>query len=205
MAMLQIFTPLFTGHELKECVGVAEGEDGTVDKVYETVNFIFVRLFVLREYLEKELLMSDLSPTVPYEFDRAIDDWVFMCFFVGEKFVSFQCYYYHFNVIPIISISMLFLSFQCYYYHFNVIPIISISMLFLSFQCYYYHFNVIPIISISMLFLSFQCYYYHFNVITIISMLFLSFQCYYYHFNAIAMAVTKRYRRFNAIVSQLRV
>jgi len=47
--------------------------------------FIFLRLSVLREYLEK-----DLAPNrqLCYKFDleRAIDDWVFMCFFVGNDF-----------------------------------------------------------------------------------------------------------------------
>ncbi|KAG0726229.1 5'-3' exoribonuclease 2 [Chionoecetes opilio] len=70
------------GHELKECVGVAEGNDGEAEKVFEETRFIFVRLNVLREYLERELQMPNLP--FKYDFDRAIDDWVFMCFFVGE-------------------------------------------------------------------------------------------------------------------------
>lgn len=70
---------------MKECVGVPEGSSGEAEKVYEETRYIFVRLNVLREYLEKELAM----PGVPfkYDFDRAIDDWVFMCFFVGEYFI----------------------------------------------------------------------------------------------------------------------
>ncbi|XP_045585017.2 5'-3' exoribonuclease 2 homolog isoform X1 [Procambarus clarkii] len=73
------------GHEVKECVGVAEGSSGEADKVFEETRFIFVRLNVLREYLEKELAM----PGIPfkYDFDRAIDDWVMMCFFVGNDFL----------------------------------------------------------------------------------------------------------------------
>lgn len=76
-----IFLPS-SGHELKECVGVAEGTDGEAEKVFEETRYIFVRLNVLREYLERELQMPNLP--FKYDFDRAIDDWVFMCFFVGK-------------------------------------------------------------------------------------------------------------------------
>nr|CAH7748108.1 unnamed protein product [Callosobruchus chinensis] len=48
-------------------------------------DFIFVRLNVLKEYLEKELFMANLP--FKYEFERALDDWVFMCFFVGNDFL----------------------------------------------------------------------------------------------------------------------
>lgn len=79
---------LFAGHEMKECVGLAA--DGSADNP-ETIGFsaeqefIFVRLNVLREYLERELEMPGLP--FKYEFERALDDWVFMCFFVGNDFL----------------------------------------------------------------------------------------------------------------------
>nr|XP_053647006.1 5'-3' exoribonuclease 2 homolog [Cherax quadricarinatus] len=77
------------GHEVKECVGVAEGETGESEKVFEETRFIFVRLNVLREYLERELAMPGLP--FKYCFERAIDDWVFMCFFVEEENVLIYC------------------------------------------------------------------------------------------------------------------
>ncbi|XP_068619054.1 5'-3' exoribonuclease 2 homolog [Battus philenor] len=75
------------GHEMKECTGT--NPDASVvrsDPAFGAQdNFIFVRLNVLREYLEKELQMPNLP--FPYDFERALDDWVFMCFFVGNDFL----------------------------------------------------------------------------------------------------------------------
>ena len=64
-----------------DCLGVEGNEGGEPEKIYEEQKYIFVRLNVLREYLERELAMPGLP--FKYDFDRAIDDWVFMCFFVG--------------------------------------------------------------------------------------------------------------------------
>ncbi|KAJ2938546.1 hypothetical protein O0L34_g13043 [Tuta absoluta] len=75
------------GHEMKECTGTSE--DASLvrsDPAFGNQDaFIFVRLSVLREYLEKELQMPNLP--FPYDFERALDDWVFMCFFVGNDFL----------------------------------------------------------------------------------------------------------------------
>lgn len=75
------------GHEMKECTGT--NPDASVvrsDPAFGNQdNFIFVRLSVLREYLERELQMPNLP--FPYDFERALDDWVFMCFFVGNDFL----------------------------------------------------------------------------------------------------------------------
>jgi len=74
---------------MKDCIGVAKELCGTNDEVAPTfaaeVEFIFVRLNILREYLERELEMPNLP--FKYDFERAIDDWVFMCFFVGNDFL----------------------------------------------------------------------------------------------------------------------
>jgi 5'-3' exoribonuclease 2 len=77
------------GHELKDCQGLAKDEvsEYQADPLDRETNFIFIRLPVLREYLEVDL--SDGMSNLPFEFDleRAIDDWVFMCFFVGNDFL----------------------------------------------------------------------------------------------------------------------
>ena len=75
---------------MTDCQGAAkpiEGEDyvGEEQGFGEEVQFIFVRLSVLREYLRRDLEMPNLP--FPYDFERAIDDWVFMCFFVGNDFL----------------------------------------------------------------------------------------------------------------------
>ncbi|XP_045174947.2 5'-3' exoribonuclease 2-like isoform X2 [Mercenaria mercenaria] len=77
------------GHELKECQGIPKEKFGEFDEkapvFADETPFIFLRLNVLREYLERELQMNGLP--FPYDFERALDDWVFMCFFVGNDFL----------------------------------------------------------------------------------------------------------------------
>ncbi|CAL8090206.1 unnamed protein product [Orchesella dallaii] len=77
------------GHEMKDCLGLEKEVCGEHDEVAapsgSEVEFIFVRINVLREYLEKELQMPNLP--FKYDLERAVDDWVFMCFFVGNDFL----------------------------------------------------------------------------------------------------------------------
>ncbi|GFY63149.1 5'-3' exoribonuclease 2 [Trichonephila inaurata madagascariensis] len=77
------------GHDLKGCTGAAKEMQGEFDELTKPieidVEFIFIRLNVLREYLAKELTMDNLP--FPYDLERVIDDWVFMCFFVGNDFL----------------------------------------------------------------------------------------------------------------------
>jgi 5'-3' exoribonuclease 2 len=76
------------GHEARECTGQAKVKDGQHDEKDSAPPlkpFIWLHVSVLREYLQAELYVPDQ----PFRFDleRAIDDWVFMCFFVGNDFL----------------------------------------------------------------------------------------------------------------------
>ncbi|KAI4194810.1 MAG: hypothetical protein LQ350_007553 [Teloschistes chrysophthalmus] len=76
------------GHLAEACKGEAkqkDGEFGEKDKALSQKPFIWLHVSILREYLEAELHV----PQQPFRFDleRALDDWVFMCFFVGNDFL----------------------------------------------------------------------------------------------------------------------
>ena len=49
--------------------------------------FQFLHLAVLREYLDLEFSAQTYSPEMPYDFERIIDDWVFLGFCVGNDFI----------------------------------------------------------------------------------------------------------------------
>ncbi|XP_067999340.1 5'-3' exoribonuclease 2 isoform X1 [Melanerpes formicivorus] len=78
------------GHEVKDCQGLPREKQGKHDQFADTLpvseqEFIFIRLCILREYLERELTMASLP--FAFDFERSVDDWVFMCFFVGNDFL----------------------------------------------------------------------------------------------------------------------
>ena len=74
------------GHEMKDCTGLDVEYHTQADIQFgKETQFIFVRLNVLKEYLSRELDMPNLP--FPYDFERVLDDWVFMCFFVGNDFL----------------------------------------------------------------------------------------------------------------------
>ncbi|KAK9472457.1 5-3 exoribonuclease 2 [Dipodascopsis tothii] len=76
------------GHMAAVCTGEAKVKSGQYDEkgvVPDKKPFIWLHVNILREYLDAELKV----PRLPFKFDleRAIDDWVFMCFFVGNDFL----------------------------------------------------------------------------------------------------------------------
>ncbi|KAL8810500.1 MAG: hypothetical protein Q9200_002534 [Gallowayella weberi] len=76
------------GHMAEACKGEAKKKDGEFnekDSGLPQKPFIWLHVSILREYLEAELYV----PQQPFRFDleRALDDWVFMCFFVGNDFL----------------------------------------------------------------------------------------------------------------------
>lgn len=63
----------------------AEAQDALDKKNDLKKPFIWLHVDILREYLELDLHVPRLP--FPADFERAIDDWVFMCFFIGNDFL----------------------------------------------------------------------------------------------------------------------
>ncbi|RCN29866.1 phage uncharacterized protein [Ancylostoma caninum] len=86
------------GHELKECRGLENEEKGPehADPIAKEKNFIFLRIPVLREYLERDLTMENLP--FKYDFERVIDDWVISSLFLLSLFVVKSKYKDYFKV-----------------------------------------------------------------------------------------------------------
>lgn len=76
------------GHRASECSGKpklkADPHDTKILPPALKKPFIFLDVSILREYLEIDLYMP---PPFPYNFERAIDDWVLLIFFVGNDFL----------------------------------------------------------------------------------------------------------------------
>ncbi|CAG8672280.1 5203_t:CDS:10, partial [Ambispora leptoticha] len=77
-----------TGHQATQCTGKAKEKQGDFDEKSKSTDpkpYVFLDVQILREYLEIELEV----PLLPFrpDFERSIDDWVFLCFFVGNDFL----------------------------------------------------------------------------------------------------------------------
>lgn len=76
------------GHKAHECTGKAKEKNGEFDEKAAPVSkkpFIWLHVGILREYLQVELDVRDQG--FKFDLERALDDWVFMCFFVGNDFL----------------------------------------------------------------------------------------------------------------------
>ena len=72
------------GHLTHEC-GSEATKDGVAIKLAQAVQFQFVKLPVVREYLYLEF--KDIKLPYEFQFERIIDDFVFLCFLVGNDFL----------------------------------------------------------------------------------------------------------------------
>lgn len=76
------------GHKAEECRGEVKKKEGEFDEKQNAVAlkpFIWLHVSTLREYLAVELTVPGQSFT--FDLERALDDWIFMCFFVGNDFL----------------------------------------------------------------------------------------------------------------------
>jgi 5'-3' exoribonuclease 2 len=79
------------GHFAAQCTGLKkptmepDSNKPVQKKPQEKKPFIFLDVTVLREYLEVELNLPYLP--FPFDLEMAIDDWVFLIFFVGNDFL----------------------------------------------------------------------------------------------------------------------
>ena len=76
------------GHRAEECTGQPKEKVDEFDsrgKGATLKPFIWLHVGILREYLAAELDVPGCR--FPFDLERAIDDWVFMCFFVGNDFL----------------------------------------------------------------------------------------------------------------------
>lgn len=72
-------------HNFTDSLNMTEEEKQLIAKQDSEKPFLWLHISVLREYLAAELWVPKLS--MPFNLERAIDDWVFMCFFCGNDFL----------------------------------------------------------------------------------------------------------------------
>ena len=77
-----------TGHIAEECRGEAKLKQGEFNEKSQALTlkpFIWLHVSILREYLAVELYVPEQQ--FRFDLERALDDWIFMCFFVGNDFL----------------------------------------------------------------------------------------------------------------------
>ncbi|KAI6649785.1 5'-3' exoribonuclease 2-like isoform X2 [Oopsacas minuta] len=79
------------GHSYEQCQGLTNDDDEDIGETNSSTfaiskQFVFIKLYILREYLEKEMTFDRIG-SLEFNFERALDDWIFMCFFVGNDFL----------------------------------------------------------------------------------------------------------------------
>lgn len=74
------------GHELKDCQGRKSIEEAAGMPIIggSSPEFILIKLTPLRECLRKDM---DYESSVKLDFERFVDDYIFLCFFVGNDFL----------------------------------------------------------------------------------------------------------------------
>ncbi|QLG74032.1 hypothetical protein HG535_0F05440 [Zygotorulaspora mrakii] len=72
-------------HNFKDTLNMTEEEKQLLAKQDSEKPFLWLHVSALREYLAAELWVPKLP--FPFDLERAIDDWVFMCFFCGNDFL----------------------------------------------------------------------------------------------------------------------
>nr|CAB3476771.1 unnamed protein product [Digitaria exilis] len=77
------------GHLAANCEGKAKRKAGEFDEKGDAIvpkkPYQFLNIWTLREYLEYEFRMP--NPPFQIDFERIVDDFIFMCFFVGNDFL----------------------------------------------------------------------------------------------------------------------
>lgn len=74
------------GHKLNECQGTDSIE---IDKKMHQVggatpDYIMIKLYQLKEYLKRDMTQDS---SVSLDFEKFVDDYIFLCFFVGNDFL----------------------------------------------------------------------------------------------------------------------